>query len=327
MTKRHIAFAGLGLAVTALYLNNASWLAPAPSGSPTLYAHRGVHQPYERAGLTYDTCTAERMIRADHDFLENTVSSIEAALRYGADIVEIDIYETRDGQWAVFHDYELGCRTDREGRIRDYNLTELQTLDIGYGYTADGGATYPFRGRFVGAMPSLEEVLKRFPEARLELHAKGARENQAEALWAYLQTLESPNLSRLSVYGIPPFEARWRELSTDIPFQGKHKSKACVQDYLLLGWSGRVPQSCAAGIVVPQDIAWAFWGWPNRLQQRFDARGYDVMAIGPALNKDGSRAIDSLDELERLPNDFGGVIYTNRIEIIGPAVEGEEIQR
>ena len=31
--------------------------------------------------------------------------------------------------------------------MRDKTLAELQALDIGYGYTADGGKTFPFRGR------------------------------------------------------------------------------------------------------------------------------------------------------------------------------------
>lgn len=56
-------FLGLILAIAlGLYLNNAFWLAPSPAGEPMLYAHRGAHQPYERAGLTNDTCTAERML-------------------------------------------------------------------------------------------------------------------------------------------------------------------------------------------------------------------------------------------------------------------------
>jgi len=319
--RRIIILGAVGAIALGLYLNNASWLAPVPEGEPEIYAHRGVHQPYEREGLNYQTCTAERMIRADHDYLENTIPSIEAAFEHGADIVEIDLYETRDGEWAVFHDFQIGCRTDGEGRIRDYSMAELKTLDVGHGYTADGGRTYPFRGRFVGAMPSLVEVLQRFPDARFELHAKGARQNQAEALWAYLQSLDGANLERLSVFAIEPFEERWMQLDTGIPLNGKHRASACLRDYLLLGWSGHVPASCESGIAVPQDIAWAFWGWPNRLQARFEDTQGGVMVIGPALTANGSRAIDSLEELDRVPDGFSGVIYTNRVELIGPAVE------
>lgn len=122
MKKLDIVLETILLIAAGLYLNNASWLAPAPEGAPMLYSHRGVHQPYDREGLTNDTCTAERMIRADHDFIENKIPSMKAAFATGADIFEIDIYETRDGQWAVYHDFELGCRTETQGRIRDFTM-------------------------------------------------------------------------------------------------------------------------------------------------------------------------------------------------------------
>ncbi len=41
---------------------------------------------------------------------------------------------------------------------------ELQALDIGYGYTADGGKTFPFRGKGINLMPTLDEVLNHFPD-------------------------------------------------------------------------------------------------------------------------------------------------------------------
>ena len=52
-------------------------------------------------------------------------------------------------QLAVFHDHGLQCRTEANGSPTELILAQLQTLDVGYGYTADGGATFPFRGRDV----------------------------------------------------------------------------------------------------------------------------------------------------------------------------------
>lgn len=248
-------FLGLILAIAlGLYLNNASWLVPSPDGEPMLYAHRGVHQPHERAELTNDTCTAERMLPLSHELLENTIAGMQAAFAYGADRVEIDIYRPADGDWAVFHDYGLACRTDGEDRIGDHTMATLETLDIGYGYTADGGQTFPFRGRFVGAMPSLAEVLTRFPDQAFELHPKGAGASGADALWAYLQSIENVDVSRLTVFALPAFDTRWRALGTGVPVTGKHRAAACVQSYLLTGWTGRLPAACEGGIVVPQDI-------------------------------------------------------------------------
>lgn len=97
---------------------------------------------------------------------------MDAAFRQGADVVELDVQMTKDAKFAVFHDWTLECRTNGKGVTRDYTLSELQALDIGYGYTADGGKTYPFRGKGIGLMPSLEDVLLHFPHKELLIHVK-----------------------------------------------------------------------------------------------------------------------------------------------------------
>ncbi len=59
-------------------------------------------------------------------------------------MVEIDVAPTKDGKMVLFHDWTVDCRTNGKGETRDLTLAELKALDIGYGYTADGGKTYPF---------------------------------------------------------------------------------------------------------------------------------------------------------------------------------------
>ncbi|MFO1100482.1 MAG: glycerophosphodiester phosphodiesterase family protein [Xanthobacteraceae bacterium] len=118
-------------------------------------------QTFDLAGVTAETCTARRNCPPTHPFLENSLASIEAAFRLGADVVEIDINPTTDGQFAVFHDWSVDCRG--KGTTRARNPIRVEALDIGYGHTADDGATFPFRGRGVGLLPSLDEVLATFP--------------------------------------------------------------------------------------------------------------------------------------------------------------------
>ena len=87
-------------------------------------------------------------------------------LRAGADIVELDVHPTSDGQFAVFHDWTLDCRSDGRGVTRERSLAELKQLDVGHGYTADGGKSFPLRGTGIGLLPSLDEVLGAFPDNR-----------------------------------------------------------------------------------------------------------------------------------------------------------------
>ncbi|WP_429786061.1 glycerophosphodiester phosphodiesterase family protein [Brevibacillus centrosporus] len=107
---------------------------------PFLLAHRGMAQTFHMEGITNDTCTAERIYPPEHPYLENTIASMQAAFDRGADVVELDIQPTKDGQFAVFHNWTLGCRTNGEGVTRDFSLAHLQKLDIGYNYTAVKGA-------------------------------------------------------------------------------------------------------------------------------------------------------------------------------------------
>ena len=77
------------------------------------------------------------------------------------------------------HDWTVDCRTQGSGDTRSHDMAYLKTLDIGYGYTADGGATFPFRGKGVGQMPELKEVLTALPQGRFLVNYKSNEEREA----------------------------------------------------------------------------------------------------------------------------------------------------
>lgn len=104
--KRKILWLLIFLAA-CIYLNNTSLLAEKRSGRPVLLAHRGLAQTFSMEGITNETNTARRIYPPEHPYLENTIPSMAAAFKAGADIVELDIQATKDGQFAVFHDAQL----------------------------------------------------------------------------------------------------------------------------------------------------------------------------------------------------------------------------
>src|SRR5690606_32829727 len=116
----------------------------------------------------------------------NTLPSMAAAFAAGADVVELDVHPTTDGRLAVMHDWTLDCRTEGAGETRSHDLAYLKTLDVGYGYTADGGMTFPLRGKGVGMMPELEEVLAAFPDRRFLINYKSNEEREGDMLAAVL---------------------------------------------------------------------------------------------------------------------------------------------
>lgn len=259
------AFVGL---VVALALWNGSFWSS--YGAPTtLLAHRGVHQTYHREDLDNDTCTATRILPPEHPYLENTLASMQAAFDAGADIVEFDIHPATDGHFAVFHDWTIDCRTEGKGVTRKQAMSYLKTLDIGYGYTADGGKTFPFRGKGVGLMPTMDEVLAAFPDRRFLINIKSNDKSEGELLADRLLKLPPEQLNRLMAYGgdapiarlkarMPKFRAMSRKSLTD-----------CALNYLAYGWTGAIPAACRDTLVMlPSNTTVLIWGWPNLFLER-----------------------------------------------------------
>ena len=317
-TIRRVGLA-LGVVVLTVTALNASFFA-APPEHQLLLAHRGVHQTYSRVGLGKDTCTADRINPPTHGYLENTLPSIRAAFEHGADIVEIDIHPTVDGQFAVFHDWTLDCRTNGIGVVREQTMASLKELDAGYGYTADRGLTYPFRGKAVGAIPTLREVLAQFPERRFLINFKGSNSDEADGVVSVLREMRRDNLNTIAVYGGDGQTERALKLADGLRGFTKSSAKSCFREYVALGWTGYVPESCRhTFFVVPSNYTGFLWGWPNRFIERMASVDTEVFVAGPLDgNSYGAGGIDDSEDLDSLGPDYRGGIWTNRIEVIGP---------
>ena len=102
---------------------------------------------------------------------ENTLLAFREAVALGVDVLEMDVHSTADDVLVVLHDDTVDRTTDGKGAIRDLPLAEAQALDAGYHWTADDGASYPYRGE--GArVPTLQEVFQAFPQQRLNIEIK-----------------------------------------------------------------------------------------------------------------------------------------------------------
>lgn len=323
--KRYIIAVSLLFAATAIYVFNASWRAAAPvDPKQKLIAHRGVHQTYHREGLDNETCTAERIDRPSHDLIENTLPSMAAAFEAGATVVELDVHPTTDGYFAVFHDWTVDCRTEGDGVTRSHDLASLQSLDLGYGYTADEGETFPLRGYGVGMMPELRDVLSAFPDGRFLINFKSREAREGDMLAAILAENPAWRQRVWGAYGGDEPTRRAAELiGADLHTWSRRSLIDCLAVYIAAGWAGYMPAACHDTVVmVPINVAPWLWGWPNLFQQRFAAADSSILLMGPlAAGDPGTAGIDTLAVLNEVPATFSGYIWTNRIEVIGPALK------
>jgi glycerophosphoryl diester phosphodiesterase len=59
---------------------------------------------------------------------ENSIRAIENTIKMGADMVEIDIQKTKDGQLILMHDKTLNRTTNGKGNVSDFTLEEIKKL-------------------------------------------------------------------------------------------------------------------------------------------------------------------------------------------------------
>jgi glycerophosphoryl diester phosphodiesterase len=119
-------------------------------GAPLLIAHRG------GSGLAP----------------ENTLAAfLNGARQWGADMIELDVRASLDGECIVIHDDTVERTTDGTGAVAGMSLAALRELDAGYRFTRDGGSTFPFRGTGV-VIPTFDEVLAALPDMRFTVEVK-----------------------------------------------------------------------------------------------------------------------------------------------------------
>ncbi|MCB8989006.1 MAG: glycerophosphodiester phosphodiesterase [Ardenticatenaceae bacterium] len=103
----------------------------------------------------------------------NTMIAFQHAVDLGVDVLEMDIHMTQDGVIVVMHDATVDRTTDGSGAIQEMTFAEIETLDAGYYWTDDDGATYPYRGQGI-RVPALAEVLQAFPDMPFNIEIKQA---------------------------------------------------------------------------------------------------------------------------------------------------------
>jgi glycerophosphoryl diester phosphodiesterase len=310
--KRFAIGIGLFLFLIVAYIYFPWPITPAESFE--VVAHRGVFQTFPLDNLANDTCTAKIIYPPTHTFLENTLPSIREAFDKGATVVEFDIHRTADDHLIVFHDWTVDCRTDGRGVTNELTLAYLQSLDIGYGYTADGGESYPLRGQRVGMMPTLEKVMAAFPDKHFVINNKDGGDETRELLVDFLKTLTPEARSRLSYWGVeyPKLNAEVPEIDTYI--FGRGEVKACFWNYIGMLIAGTLPESCRQNIIgIPFAALNSIPGWPNLILARAHQAGARVYVTDVDTPEQWARVKD-------LPLDG---IQTNRIEVIGPLLNQE----
>lgn len=161
-----------------LFLTQVFW--PVPSVSPfvdgqvDVIAHQGGNLEWPDAtGLAYDE-----------------------AVEVGADVLEMDVHLTLDGQVVVMHDARVDRTTNGQGAISDMTLSHLRTLDVAHWWPyhrnddvskADvpDGTVFPFRGQGEQIL-TLEDMFKAYPHHRFVVELKTDNDRLRQSVLALI---------------------------------------------------------------------------------------------------------------------------------------------
>jgi len=146
----------------------------------------------------------------EDEFPSNTMYAFRRALQVGADMLELDVGVTKDGQVVVMHDTTVDRTTNGHGTVASFTLRQLRRLDAAYWFSGGSNAyshsrprsAYRLRGVATGKrrppkgftaadfrVPTLREVLRAFPHTPINVEIKGR--TKAEALDEYLTNADA----------------------------------------------------------------------------------------------------------------------------------------
>ncbi len=146
----------------------------------------------------------------EDEFPSNTMYAFKRSLQVGADMLELDVGVTRDGQVVVMHDTTVDRTTNGHGTVASFTLRQLRKLDAAYWFSGGSNAyrhdrvrsAYRLRGVATGKrrppkgfaaadfrVPTLTQVLRAFPHTPINVEIKGR--TKAEALAEYLTNADA----------------------------------------------------------------------------------------------------------------------------------------
>lgn len=130
---------------------------------------------------------------------ENTIAAFDRGVAAGADGLELDVRLSADGVAVVHHDPTLDRTTNATGRVSAYTAEQLKGVDAAYRFEIDGARAW--RGQGIG-VPSLADVLRRYPDARVIIEMKDDARELGEAVAATVRAADAVDRVCAAGFGV-----------------------------------------------------------------------------------------------------------------------------
>lgn len=224
---------------------------------------------------------------------ENTQDAFQQAVDLGYRYLETDVHATADGRLVAFHDASLDRVTDRSGAIAELSFDEVRAARI------DGELQ----------IPTLEELLTAFPQARFNIDAKA--DATLEPLASVIREYEAADRVCLSSFSARRLH-RLRQLLPGVPTGAISRAIAQLRFAPALS---RLPAL---------RNLFTFSGVAVQLPTTYRIAGRELTLLTPSLISAAHRAgkqvhvwtIDDETQMDRLIDLGVDGIFTDRIDIL-----------
>jgi glycerophosphoryl diester phosphodiesterase len=114
---------------------------------------------------------------------ENTLAAFDLAIKNGADVIELDVRETKDGKIIVTHDKNLKRTTGIDAYVEDLTYGEIRQFDAGSWFSEE------YKGEQIPTLREAIELIKGRAKLNIELKPdvqnKHLEESVAELIEEY----------------------------------------------------------------------------------------------------------------------------------------------
>lgn len=229
---------------------------------------------------------------------ENSIAAIDACVAMGVDMVEIDVWRTRDGALILMHDESVDRTTNGTGRVADLTLAQVRALRLRAGA---GGPAAPVTAL---APPTLGEAMEAARGRILvNLDAKADVYNDAVIELARLGLMDHIVMKRRVVTGDPP-------LTSAAPFD-RVMSMPIVDQ--AAGDSGHILDRQAQGRPVAIELIFRDLEWLEVAARRVEAM--DARVWVNTLNPELAGGLTDTNAL-RAPDAVWGALILRGVDMI-----------
>jgi len=268
-------------------------------------------EPLARYAATIDELLAiERPIVLAHtagedQFPASTLFAFGESVKAGVDVLDLNLNITADDVLVVQHDDTVDRNTDGVGAVASMSMDQIRRLDAAYWFSTDCAdcrdlpdSAYLYRGVRTGsqpapegytaddfALPTLRELVERFPDLPLNIEIKGDGEIARRA--ADVLATELVELGRADASVVASFDdevvSYFHSIAPDIEVSpGLNVLTAYVLDETPVPDGMRIlqlpPEFSGLTVITPELVARAkvdglpIWVWPNdRRLENYDA--------------------------------------------------------